>query len=156
MLTSSTVSIPLILIGESSQRAVIFTMALLRGQALSPVFMYSDIIAGLVYQHDCRASSSTKHDEKNTLQKVKTLKKYVRHYDPLKCGWVPLYLLEVMLQHLNRCQWGINYVGWEEKKLCQWRAQTCSYLGKCRATTQYFLPQCGLPGNGQNAKIQYI
>ena len=51
MSTSSAVSVPLILIGESSQRAIIFMIELLRGQTLSPVFMNSDIIARLVYEH---------------------------------------------------------------------------------------------------------
>ena len=37
MSTSSTVSVPLIPIRESNQRAIIFTIELLRGQALSPV-----------------------------------------------------------------------------------------------------------------------
>ena len=51
MSTSSTVSVPLILIGESSQRAIVFMIELPRGQALSIVFMNSDIITGLVYDH---------------------------------------------------------------------------------------------------------
>ena len=48
---SSTESIPLIPIGESSRRVVIFTIELPRGQPLSPAFTNPDIIAGLVYEH---------------------------------------------------------------------------------------------------------
>ena len=51
MLTSSTVSLPLIATGESCQRTIIFTIQLTRGQALSPTFMNDDIIVGLVYDH---------------------------------------------------------------------------------------------------------
>ena len=51
MSTSSTVSISLILTGESCQRTKIFTMELTREQALSPVFMNDNIIVGLVYKH---------------------------------------------------------------------------------------------------------
>ena len=49
--TSSTVSVPLFPIGESSHRAVIFITELIRGQALSPVIINPDIIAGLEYEH---------------------------------------------------------------------------------------------------------
>ena len=51
MLTSSTVSVPIILTGESCQGTAIFTIELTRGQALSPTFMNDDIIVGLVYKH---------------------------------------------------------------------------------------------------------
>ena len=51
MLTLSTLSIPLIPIGESSNRAVVFMIELPKGQALSPAFTNPDIIAGLVYEH---------------------------------------------------------------------------------------------------------
>ena len=50
-LMSSTVSVSWILIGESSQRAIVFTVELPRGRALSPTFMNPDIITGLVYVH---------------------------------------------------------------------------------------------------------
>ena len=48
MSTLSTVSIPLIWIGEISQKAIIFMIELLRGQALSLTFTNSDIITGLI------------------------------------------------------------------------------------------------------------
>ena len=68
MLTLSTVSIPLIPIGERSQRAVIFMIELLRGQSFSPVSMNSDIITGLVYKHTTvEPVVVQKVDEKNTL-----------------------------------------------------------------------------------------
>ena len=51
MSTLSTVGVPLILIGETSQSTIIFTKELLIGQALSLVVMNSDIIAGVVYEH---------------------------------------------------------------------------------------------------------
>ena len=51
MSTSSTESIPLILIGEISKRAVVFTVESPRGQVLFTAFMNPDIIAGLVYEH---------------------------------------------------------------------------------------------------------
>ena len=51
MSTFLTLSIPLILTGESSPRATIFTTELTQGQALSPVFINADIITGLVYEH---------------------------------------------------------------------------------------------------------
>ena len=61
MSTSSTLSIPLILMRENSKRAVVFTIELLRGQALPPVFMNLDIIGGLVYEaYNCRANGSAK------------------------------------------------------------------------------------------------
>ena len=67
MSTSSTVSIPLILIKESSQRAIIFTIELLRKQALSPAFTNIDFIAGLVHEHmTVEPVVILKHDEKNT------------------------------------------------------------------------------------------
>ena len=47
----STVSIPLIPIRQSTQRTIIFTIELLRGQALSLLFINSDIITLLVYEH---------------------------------------------------------------------------------------------------------
>ena len=48
---SVTESIPPISKGESSRRVVIFTIKLLRGQPLSPVFTNPDIVLGLVYEH---------------------------------------------------------------------------------------------------------
>ena len=51
MLTSLTESIPMILIGESSRRAVVFMVELLRVQPLSPSFMNSDIFVGLLYEN---------------------------------------------------------------------------------------------------------
>ena len=51
MSTSSTVCIPLILIGESSKRAIVFMIELLKGQALSAAFMNPDILAVLFYEH---------------------------------------------------------------------------------------------------------
>ena len=65
---SSTVGIPLIQIGESSQRASAFIKELLSGQALSPAFTNSNIITGLMHKH--RATERMviqKLDEKNTL-----------------------------------------------------------------------------------------
>ena len=47
MSVSSTASVPLIPVGESSQRANNFMIELVRGQALSPAFMNPDIIAGV-------------------------------------------------------------------------------------------------------------
>ena len=44
-------SIPPILIRESGRKVVIFTIELLRGQLLSPVYTNLDIVAGLVYRH---------------------------------------------------------------------------------------------------------
>ena len=68
MSTLSTVSIPLILIGGSSQRAIIFTIELPKGQVLFTVFMNSDIITELVYEHTTvEPVVVQKHDEKNTL-----------------------------------------------------------------------------------------
>ena len=65
--TSSAASLSLILIVESSQKAVIFMMELLRGQVLSPEFMNSDIIAGLVYEHTIVEPVAIHNlDEKNT------------------------------------------------------------------------------------------
>ena len=88
----STVSVPLILIGESSQRAIIFMIELLRGQALSPVFMNSDIIAGLVNEHMTTVSVVIQNlDEKNTLlvfTESEDTKKYAINCYPLRCGWV--------------------------------------------------------------------
>ena len=51
MSTSSTVSVPLFLMGVSCQRTVIITVELRRGQALTPTFIKADVIAGLVYEH---------------------------------------------------------------------------------------------------------
>ena len=68
MSMSSTVSVALILIRVSSQRAIVFRIELLRGQALSPVFTNSDIIAGLLYEHTAlKPMVVQKLDEKNTL-----------------------------------------------------------------------------------------
>ena len=61
MWTSLTISVPLIPTGESSQKAIIFTLELTRGQVLSPAFMNVSIITGLVYDaHKCRAHVRTK------------------------------------------------------------------------------------------------
>ena len=51
MSTSSTVSVPLFPAGESSQIAIVFTVVLPRLQALSPLFMNSNITGELVYKH---------------------------------------------------------------------------------------------------------
>ena len=68
MSISSTVSIPLIPIGESSQRAIVFTIELQRGKALFPAFPTPDIITGLVYMHTTiEPMVVQKLDEKNTL-----------------------------------------------------------------------------------------
>ena len=65
MLTLSTVSVPLIPFGESSQRA---TIELLSRQALSPVITNSDIIAGLVYENvTVEPMVIQKLEENNTL-----------------------------------------------------------------------------------------
>ena len=47
----STLSVPLIPIGEGSQRAIVFMIELQRVQALLTVFINLDIIARLVYEH---------------------------------------------------------------------------------------------------------
>ena len=68
MLTLSTISISLILMGESSQRSIVFTIELLRGQALSPALMNLDNITGLMYEHmTVELMGVQKLDEKNTL-----------------------------------------------------------------------------------------
>ena len=68
MLTLSTVSVPLIPIRESSQRHVLFMIELLRGEVLSPVFMNSDIITGLMYEYmTVEPVEVQTPDEKNTL-----------------------------------------------------------------------------------------
>ena len=68
MSTSSTVGVLLILNGESSQRAIFFMKELQRGQALSPVFINSEIIAGLVYEYTTVEPVVVQIlDEKNTL-----------------------------------------------------------------------------------------
>ena len=51
MSTSSTDSIPPILISSSGRKVVIFTIELPGGQLLSPLFTNLDIVAGLVYEH---------------------------------------------------------------------------------------------------------
>ena len=67
MLTSSIKSIPLTLTGESSRRAVVFRLNLLRGQALYSAFTNSDIIAGLVYEHSVVEPMIVQRlDERNT------------------------------------------------------------------------------------------
>ena len=68
VLTSSTESIPPIPIGESGRRVIVFTLELPRGQSLSPIFMNSDIIAGLVYEHTTvQLMVVQRLDERNTL-----------------------------------------------------------------------------------------
>ena len=51
MSTSSTVSIPLMPMGESCKRAVIFNVEFKKGQVMSQVFMSMEIIEGLVFEH---------------------------------------------------------------------------------------------------------
>ena len=67
MLILSNVSISLIPIGESSQRAIIFTIELLRGQALSSAFMNSDIITRIVYEHTTIQPVVVQKLDENTL-----------------------------------------------------------------------------------------
>ena len=90
--TLSNVSVSLILTRESRQRAIIVTIKLPMGQGLSSVFMNSDFISGLVYEHMTGEPVVVqKLNEKTPCwpsQKVKTLKIYVIHCDPLRCGWV--------------------------------------------------------------------
>ena len=92
MSTSSTVSIPPIPIGESSQRAINFMIELPRGQALLPVFRNSDIITGLVYENTTvEPGVVQKLNEKNTLlvfTESEDIEKYVIHCNPPRCGWV--------------------------------------------------------------------
>ena len=106
MLTSSTVSIPLIPIGESSQRAIIFMIELPRGQAMSSVFMIPDIIIGLVYEHmTVEPMVVQKPDESNTLFlfiESEDIEKYVIHCNPLRCCWVIVLILGAMLPHPSR------------------------------------------------------
>ena len=66
MSVCSTVSISLILIKENNQRAIVFTIELLRGQALSPEFTNPEFINGLVYEHTIVEPMGVhKLDEKN-------------------------------------------------------------------------------------------
>ena len=66
MLTSSTIRVPLILIGESSQRAMVFTIEYIEGTSIVPIFTNTDI--QLVYEHTTVESMAVqKPDEKNTL-----------------------------------------------------------------------------------------
>ena len=92
MSTSSTISVPLILIGENSQRAIIFTIELTRGQALSPTFTSADIIVGLVYEYtNVEPIVVQQCGERTTLLVLpegKEVKKYLIHCDPLRCGWM--------------------------------------------------------------------
>ena len=68
MSTLSTDSIPPILIGENGRRAVIFTLELLRGQPLSPVFTNPDIVTGLLYEHTTVEPVVVQRvDDRNTL-----------------------------------------------------------------------------------------
>ena len=94
MLTFSSISVPLILTGESSPRAIIFTIELTKGQVLSPVFMNVDIIVGLVYEHmNVEPVVVQKHEEKATLLVFSEAKKLKKKYDVIPCnalrhGWV--------------------------------------------------------------------
>ena len=68
MLTSSTESIPLIPIGESSRRVVVLMLELLREQPLSSAFTNPDIVVGLVYKHTTKQPLVIQRlDEENTL-----------------------------------------------------------------------------------------
>ena len=51
MATSSTMSVSLIPMGDSSQKAVVFDIKLKRGQTLSQMYMNPDIIMGLMFEH---------------------------------------------------------------------------------------------------------
>ena len=92
MLTSSTESILEILIRESSSRAVVFTLELQWGQALSLVFTNPDIIVGLVYKHTTvKPIVVQRLVERKTLlvfAEGENIENYVEHYDPLNYGWV--------------------------------------------------------------------
>ena len=87
MSTLSTVSIPLILIGESSKRPVVFIIELSREQPLSPAFMNPDIIAGLVYEHTTVEPLVVQIlDEKNfVFMQGKDIENYVIHCNPSGC-----------------------------------------------------------------------
>ena len=68
MLTLSTKGIPLISIGESNRRVVIFTIKLPRAQPLSPAFMNPDIVTELVYEHTTMEPVVVQRlDDRNTL-----------------------------------------------------------------------------------------
>ena len=86
MLTSSTVSVLLIPIRESSQRALNFMIELLRRQALSPAFTKTDIITWLINEHiTVDPVVVEKHDDKTTLLvflEDKDIQKYVIHCNP--------------------------------------------------------------------------
>ena len=93
-------------IGESSRRVVAFTLELLRGQPLSPVFTNPGIIVGLVYEHTTvEPMVIQKLEERNTLlvtEEGKILKNYVEHCDPSKYGWTAVYTWDVALPHPSR------------------------------------------------------
>ena len=66
MLMSSTISIPLIPTRKSSPRAIIFTIELTMGQALSPyIYEYWHYCEVSIWAHRCRAHGSTKTWWKN-------------------------------------------------------------------------------------------
>ena len=77
----------------------------MRGQVLSLVFTNLDIITGLVYEHMIIESMVVqKLDKKNTMvvfMEGEDIEKYVIHYDPSKCHWVAVYMLDVMCDVAN-------------------------------------------------------
>ena len=109
---------------------------LLRGQVLSLVFMNSDIIAGLVNEHmTVEPVVVQKPDDKNTLlvftesediekicNTLQSIEMWLGHNVNIGCD----------VATTKRVLMGINFVRWGEKKLCQWKMQACSDLGKCQ------------------------
>ena len=58
----------MILIGENSERIVVFTLELPRGWPLPPTFMNPNIVVGLVYEHTAIEPMVVQRmDERNTL-----------------------------------------------------------------------------------------
>ena len=125
MLTSWTKSIPLIPIGQSSRRVVVFTLELPRGQPLSLVFTNPDIIAGLVYKHTTVEPMVVQRlDERETLlvfAEGENIEKSCQMLQSIKIWLGCSVQLDVTLPHPNRRWWERGYIRWEEKRVCQWK-----------------------------------
>ena len=135
--TSSTVSVPLIPIGESSQRATVFTIKLPWGQALSPVFTNYDIIIGLVYEHmTIEPVILQKLDEKNSLlvftesEDIEKMSYIVIHCDVV--GSRCKYWMQCC-HTLTGVNGGLIISGEEKRNCVSQRQKHTHYLGKCQS-----------------------
>ena len=104
--------------------------------------MNFDIITGLVYKHMATEQVIVqKLAEKNTFlvfTEIEDIKKICNTLWSIEMWFDHSVNIGCSVATPEQVLMGINYIGWVEKKSCQWKAQIYSDIGKCQSHNVIF------------------